>query len=84
MRCRYRLIAFIFFLSILAAAGLYFERNFYFEPLKRALQCDSISTELLNYGEMGKILKKLDYVHLIGNDNKRFKKTEKKSNPTWK
>jgi len=78
MRRRYYLIIFIFFVAIIAIAGLYFERSFYFEPLKQALQCDSISTELLNYGEMGKILKKLDYVHLVGNDNKRFKKTTKK------
>ncbi len=51
--------------------------SYNFVSLRQALQCDSISTEFLNSGEMGKILQKLDYVHLIANDNKRFKKTER-------
>ncbi len=70
---RYPLFFIILFLFILVTIGIYFENNFRFQPLKKSLQGDSISTGILNYGPMGKILKRLDYIELTANDNSRFK-----------
>lgn len=73
---RGRRLIFIFLsVVLLSAIGLYLENNSHFVRLKKALQTDSVSTGILNYGPMGKILKRLDYVRLTANDNERFKKT---------
>lgn len=71
----FRFFIIILCLAILAAIGVYLENSSQFSRLKNSLQCDSISSGILNYGPMGKILKRMDYVQLTANDNTRFKKT---------
>ncbi len=53
------------------------ETSVWFAPLKTALQTDTVATGVLNYGELGKILKNLGYVQLVDNDGRRFSQTEK-------
>ncbi len=63
-------------ISFLALLGLYLEKNSRFTRLKTFLQSDSISTDMLNYGAMGKIFKRMDYVRITSNSGERFKKSE--------
>lgn len=49
-------LALAFLLLLALFYGL--EEAAFFQPLKRAFQTDTVATGVLNYGEMGKILKK--------------------------
>jgi len=69
----YQLVFLIFFLIV---TGFYLENSYRFQKIKSSLQNDTISTEILNFGQMGKILKRLDYIQIKANDNTRFKVTD--------
>lgn len=65
----------IFFL-ILPALFWLLEDLAWFRQLRIALQSKAVPTGILNYGEMGAILKELGYVQLVDNDNGRFPRTD--------
>ena len=48
----------------------------WFRQLRLALQSQTVTTGVLNYGEMGAILKDLGYVRLVANDTGRFPITD--------
>ncbi len=52
------------------------EDSGWFRQLRMALQSKAVPTGLLNYGEMGSILKELGYIQLVANDNGRFPRTD--------
>lgn len=68
-------LSLVFF--IVPVICLAIEMSGYFQPLKQALQSRNVSTGVLNFGEMGKILKHLGYVRLVENDEKRFPRTDR-------
>lgn len=59
--------------------SFFIERYGIFMPMKQAMQTRSISTGVLNYGTMGKVLKQLGLFRVEKNDYKRFKKTGESS-----
>ncbi len=63
-------------LAIPVAFGIYAENSSRFSKLKNSLQYDSISTSMLNFGVMGRIFKRMDYIKLTANDEARYLKTE--------
>ena len=69
-------------LALILIIGLGFVKNQFglFVRLQTALQNQSISAGMLDYGTMGQILKRLGIVRLIENDFNRFKKTDNKDN----
>lgn len=74
-----RTLFFIFFVLVLfIAGGLFLERNSSFAPLKQTLRSHSVPTAMLNYGELGKILKHHGLVSRVPNDFKRFPKSKEK------
>lgn len=66
----------LFFCSIPPVFYL-LERQDLFHRLKLALQTRTISTGILNYGDMGAILKELGFVRLVENDETRFHRSNK-------
>lgn len=55
---------------------LFLERAPMFAALKKNLQTRAVSTGVLNYGTLGKILKQLCFIRLVDNDEKRFFRTD--------
>lgn len=65
----------VFFL-VLPALFWLLQEMAWFRQLRLALQSQAVPTGVLNYGEMGAILKDLGYVRLVANDNGRFPRTD--------
>ena len=60
---------------LLLFAGYSFENNQFFQPLKEALQERRITTNMLDNGTLGKIIKHLELVEVELNEGKRFQRT---------
>ena len=56
----------------------------WFRQLRLALQSQTVTTGVLNYGEMGAILKDLGYVRLVANDTGRFPITDGGVDGKWR
>lgn len=50
------------------AIGLYAEHHAFFQPLRKSLQQQTVSSGVLSYGAMGKILRRLDFIQVLPND----------------
>jgi hypothetical protein len=72
---RMRLDMLVFFLVLPGLFWLLDEMS-WFRQLQMALQIQAVPTGVLNYGEMGSILKELGYIRLAGNDESRYPRTD--------
>ncbi len=63
-------------LGFFVAAGLLLERNSTFAVARLHMQGDTIPTDMLNYGAMGKVLKRIGVVRPVHNDESQFHRSK--------